>query len=649
MSNKAVNRKRALLIGSPLELSAVDNDLDSIQSVLELHRFSTTRCCREGENKYAATREGIFDAIDAFTKDTQKDDSVVLYYSGHGNIAERAHDLQHQGNATTLDRWRLQFIVPLDFMDNVNGNRFKGITDFELSNKLVTLSQKTSNITLILDCCHSTRMARAGAAVKSLNLDDYPWIAAHVRDTIDSGHFSEPLWSLGNPSVVRIAAAEATEPAWEDYIQSTPQDQKKRKSVLTEALVEALQHVASTNIRMSWDRVMLRVRDRVLATMPHQHPSISGPSNRFCFDTAEDQEQLGLPISKTPAGTFKLHGGHLHGVAKDDTYAIVPTEATTVDPAYQIAEATVIDVRERDAILHLTWSGAHSTLPNRGAHAILTRRTLPKSPVIVQGSNQFFQNLSEAIGRSSHLCVGYDFPTRLAFVRQDGDSIILEDDRQQVVRRTENPSVTEFIRILEGLSKGKKLLSLQGAPASSWPLCDVSVTFGLVNDNGDRFPFQGPGARIEEDQSVYFELVNNGNRKVYVSILDICLNHITVVNEDGNDIPAGQTLEIGETADGELKGLQVSWPDDVPRDRNQSIKMTAALIMTSYNIDLSHLETGSPSTFRSKGPGADLISMIDQILGGGDRPMSKVMAKVKKGSPGFGMWTLEYEMVPTNV
>ncbi|UZP45218.1 hypothetical protein NXS19_013030 [Fusarium pseudograminearum] len=615
MSGKAVNRKRALLIGSPLELSAVDNDLDSIQSVLELHRFSTTRCCREGENKYAATREGIFDAIDAFTKDTQKDDSVVLYYSGHGNIAERAHDLQHQGNATTLDRWRLQFIVPLDFMDNVNGNRFTGITDFELSNKLVTLSQKTSNITLILDCCHSTRMARAGAAVKSLNLDDYPWIAAHVRATPSIlGTFPNHY----GPWVTR---------------QCTPQDQKKRKSVLTEALVEALQHVASTNIRMSWDRVMLRVRDRVLATMPHQHPSISGPSNRFCFDTAEDQEQLGLPISKTPTGTFKLHGGHLHGVAKDDTYAIVPTEATTVDPAYQIAEATVIDVRERDAILHLTWSGAHSTLPNRGAHAILTRRTLPKSPVIVQGSNQFFQNLSEAIGRSSHLCVGYDFPTRLAFVRQDGDSVILEDDRQQVVRRTENPSVTEFIRILEGLSKGKKLLSLQGAPASSWPLCDVSVTFGLVNDNGDRFPFQGPGARIEEGQSVYFELVNNGN----------------LVNEDGNDIPAGQTLKIGETADGELKGLQVSWPDDVPRDRNQSIKMTAALIMTSYNIDLSHLETGSPSTFRSKGPGADLISMIDQILGGGDRPMSKVMAKVKKGSPGFGMWTLEYEMVPTNV
>lgn len=91
---------------------------------------------------------------------------------------------------------------------------------------------------------------------------------------------------------------------------------------------------------------MVRVKDRVLATMPHQHPSISGPSNRFCFDTAQDQQELRLPISETPAGTFKLHGGHLHGVAKDDTYAIVPTKATTVDPSYQIAEATVREARE---------------------------------------------------------------------------------------------------------------------------------------------------------------------------------------------------------------------------------------------------------------------------------------------------------------
>ncbi|EWY81870.1 hypothetical protein FOYG_16076 [Fusarium oxysporum NRRL 32931] len=242
MANKTVSRRRALLIGSPLNLSATDNDLDSIQRVLQLHQFSTTKCCREGETKHPATRKGIFDAIDAFTKDTQKDDAVILYYSGHGNIAERADtNLQdQQGNKTALNRRRLQFIVPLDFIDNVNGNSFKGITDFELSHKLVTLSHKTSNITLILDCCHSTHMARAGANVKSLNFDDYPWIAAHIRNTIDAGHFTEPLWSLGNPSVVRIAAAEATEPAYEDNIQSTPQVPKKRKSVLTEALVEAL-------------------------------------------------------------------------------------------------------------------------------------------------------------------------------------------------------------------------------------------------------------------------------------------------------------------------------------------------------------------------------------------------------------------------
>ncbi|RSL40292.1 hypothetical protein CEP54_016152 [Fusarium duplospermum] len=340
---------------------------------------------------------------------------------------------------------------------------------------------------------------------------------------------------------------------------------------------------------------------------------------------------------------------YLHGVTEKDTYAIVPTEVTTPHPDSQIAEATIKSIRDRDATLDLTWKGPHNSLPARGAHAILTRRGLPKSPVIIQGRGNFFDKLSEAVKKSKFLCVGQDFTTRLAHVRQEGDFVILEDDRAQIIRRSpvfdsQDPKTSGEVAILEALCKAKHVLGLQGAPPTAWPLRDVSVEFGLVKDgDGNKQPFREPGKSVEEDQSVYFEIKNSGKDRVYVSILDICLHHITLVNEDGTDVPAARTEIIGKDPGAKLKGIQVGWPPEVPR--NKPIKVTAVLVLTKCQTDLKHLETGFPSRATSrKGEGTDLMEMVDQIVGGGDRPMSKIMAKVTNS--GFGIWTYEYELVP---
>lgn len=216
----ATGRKRALLIGSQLNLAATAVDLGSMDRVLKLHGFKTRRI---GETDRPATRAGILGAIDAFTQDTSTGDAVVVYYTGHGITTER-NDNQNAPRtegSDTNDRWRLQLIVPIDFEESTDGD-FRGITDLELSQKFALLSEKTDNITLILDCCHSTRIARAGATVKSLNPAHYAKTLVHIESIIEDRHFRDNLYAAGNPSVVRIVAAEATEPAYEDSIQSTP-------------------------------------------------------------------------------------------------------------------------------------------------------------------------------------------------------------------------------------------------------------------------------------------------------------------------------------------------------------------------------------------------------------------------------------------
>lgn len=654
MGRSAARSKRALLIGSPLKLAATAVDMDSMDEALQLHGFRTKRI---GGTECPATRTAILDAIDALTDETSVDDAVVVYYTGHGMITERNddEDAQQAEMSDNTDRWRLQFIVPVDFEESTDGD-FRGISDFELSQKLAGLSKKTDNITLILDCCHSTRIARSVATVKSLIPAEYPRVFAHIQSMMKSGYFRDDLHPQGNPSVVRIVAAQATEPAYEDSIKSTPGSKSIHKSVLTEALVEALQHMASKKIRMSWARIMLRVKDRVLDTMPTQHPGIEGPYRRFCFETDLDELEVGLPVSKNKTGDYILQGGYIHGVTDKDKYAIMPTEATTVQPDLQIAQATVTDLRDKDAKLEMNWIGSHCSLPERGAHAILTHRAVQKSSVIIDMSNLLYDKLADAVKNSKRLKIGREVGTWLAWVKQDSHHFTLKDAKEHTIREyriTESLDqiAGRMIPILEALDMAKHVLGLKGAPSNAWPLQDVSVEFGIVNGgDASKQPLRMRGDQVEEHQCAYFQVKNSGEKCVYVSVLDICLHHVTLC-ETNFDIPRRRTRTIGDNVAGELKGLEMGWPPEVPR--NQSIKATVVVVLTDHEINLESLETGIPSgggRRNEKGAGLereenDLSSMVDKIVRG-DRPMSKVLAKAERCK--FGIWTWEYELVPKN-
>src|SRR3712207_6605908 len=76
--------KRALLIGSPYgELAGPGRDVAVMADVLGERGFTAARCCDRD-----ATRAGIIDAWRRFARDTKAGDAAVVYYSGHGGLAE---------------------------------------------------------------------------------------------------------------------------------------------------------------------------------------------------------------------------------------------------------------------------------------------------------------------------------------------------------------------------------------------------------------------------------------------------------------------------------------------------------------------------------------------------------------------------------
>lgn len=143
----------ALLIGSPHgELKKVKKDLETTTAPLKNRGFEIEQCCDE-----QATRDGIYKACNSIIEKSAEGDAVVVYYSGHAGLAKAtAPRLESQAGRP----WRFQFIVPTDF-DNTTDDNFLGIVDVELSHLLSALTVKTRNVTTILDCCHSGRMARS--------------------------------------------------------------------------------------------------------------------------------------------------------------------------------------------------------------------------------------------------------------------------------------------------------------------------------------------------------------------------------------------------------------------------------------------------------------------------------------------------------
>lgn len=616
--------RRALLIGSQV------NDMDSMDEVLRLHGFTTRRI---GGANYPATRSGILDAVDELTKGTLADDSVVVYYTGHGMTTERNVDWNAPGDEMPdkFDRWRIQLIVPVDFDDSTEGD-FRGITDFELSHKLAKLSEKTDNVTLILDCDQAP------------NSSQYPRALAHIQSMINSGNFDGELYPVGHPSVVKIVATPATELAIDIPIQSTPESDPVYRSVLNEALVGALQYVVSKRIRMSWARIMLLVKARVRATEPIQHPGIQGPYRRFCFETAEDELELGLPVSENGIGGYVLQGGFLHGVAYKDRYAIMPAEVTTIEPDIQIAEAEVSFVNYKNATLKWEWLGSHSSLPDRGAHAILTHRGLPKSSVIIDASNPLYHKLSDAVKSSIRLRIGDDIATQLACVEQESHHFTLKDAKKHILRKYRTTQSLDqiagrMIPILEDLDKAKYVLGLKLTPSDVWPLQVVSVEFGTVKGRDrSRNPLRMP-EQVKEDELAYLKVKNSGETGVFVSVLDICLHHVTLC-ESNIDIPGWRTQTVGENVAGELEGFKVTWPPEVPRD--QSIMCTVVVVLTDCEIDLTNLETGV-SSYRGKRFQKQSGSMVGRIASGHE-PGSESNTRIKARH--FGIWTCGYKLIP---
>lgn len=576
-------KNRALLIASPYGgLRGPENDVELMAGVLKKYEFGVTKCCGQD-----ATRNHIIKAWQQLISDSSAEDVVVIYYSGHGGLVKSGQNMadQQRGSERQLES---QFLVPIDF-DQTTEHDFRGILDIEISYMLRDTTNKTENVTIILDCCHAGRMARDPhhnnqAWPRNLpEVKHHGVLLSHVERLRGEGRFTGDTFIEGNPHAVRIAAAATSETAWGyQGLQGQP------IGVLTEALVAAMDKAIGQ--RLSWRTLLLGVCEFVNREFPQQHPRAEGPETRILF--SKEHMASGALLVKSENGDVILQGGRVAGVHEGSVYGIMPFGSELVDSGTRVAEVKVTYVNGFKAIAEMV-SGR---IPTEGALAFLQKEALPKLFVSFPDN---LPNLGVRLSESRFLRCGEPGEQQaLVEIKKEGQCIEVCKGEMVVASHqftdaTMQTAIDAVVSDGERLARGHHLLALGSGEREEQLDHAVEIEFGRVDNRICAEKFEQDGmANVTEGQRIYITLSNSGKSTIFVSVFDVNVaGAITLVSgawPRGIELASGGDYTLGKAQfGGGVKGLGISWPETVPKANNA--EETLVFMLSSEEVSLQHL------------------------------------------------------------
>lgn len=383
---------RALLIGAPATRSSrplhgVENDITLAAEILGRRGFACERLY--GEH---ATCANIRAHLNELARTVSSGDAVVIYYSGHGGRVYNIHRARDPLDPAKVPT-HYQFLVPEDF--DPDADTFTGLLDIELSLAVARIA--TANLTVVLDCCYSGGMVRAGqgALRKGLESKDIDPRLRRLNERI-RGHLTEiedeiargavALAADAASHVVRVEAARSQEPALEKTLAG------KRRGVLTAAWADAVRRHEAEPV--TWAALKPEIVHRVAAlTAGAQTAHVDGPTARLLFSLEAAPAPGGLGVVRGADGALRLAGGTLYGIGVGARFTVVPPAVRAPAPVQALAEVEVVEVspdRARLAILSANHAHAEARAlrpgPSPALDGLPDTRALRAFPVRAPGA-----------------------------------------------------------------------------------------------------------------------------------------------------------------------------------------------------------------------------------------------------------------------
>jgi hypothetical protein len=554
----------------------------------------------------------------------------VIYYSGHGGLVQspvRPTGGSEQGANGENAPWHYQFFVPIDY-DKTTKKDFRGLLDVELSHLLRDTTQKTKNVTVILDCCHSGRMSREPglgrkAVPRYISEQEHQRIGEYVEGLREKGQLLGETFLEGNPHAVRIVACNTSESAFE---YETPSG--SWSGAFTEALARALEE--SDGQEMSWSTTLLRVGQLVNVHFPQQHPHAEGPHARMPF-TLEDASRPFLLTMECDVAI--LSAGRVGGVRENNVYAIYPFTSGAGNSRSKIATAFVTKVGGFKSRVHLEFEAEEKSIPADGAKAVLEQEALYEWPIEFPAGLDGLQRL---VDESEYLRPrNADDKEPLAVIRQSGQTVHVVNSKGIPIsaRTADGPDslsrvLNDIIIDTEELARGQHLLRLEcESPEERLPH-KIKIEFGVVvKQKRERIIPQDGTGYLADGERVYIDLRNEGDNTVYISLFDVNvageISYLSPSSPMGIGLESRRSYTLGALdLDRSLLGMPVTWPDQVPRRNEVDERLVAVITSSPVNIGyLGNPRKGPNLRSSGKAPGnqSNLEQLIDTVSTGGRR------------------------------
>jgi hypothetical protein len=177
-------------------------------------------------------------------------------------------------------------------------------------------------------------------------------------------------------------------------------------------------------------------------------------------------------------------------------------------------------------------------------------------------------------------------------------------------------ALSDSLRVLARATHVRELES--GSGSSSLPN-DVELAYSVLID-GDETDLAS-GDHVYDGDRIVVRATNTSEQPRYVSVLDVGLSGaiciLTNASPAGTLVERGQVLVVGENVDNELEGVEVYWPEHLPRGgpRPETILTICADASIATLPALEQQAVRSRSTTRG-GEQSAIERLIDDAAGG---------------------------------
>ncbi|KAK0729585.1 caspase domain-containing protein, partial [Lasiosphaeris hirsuta] len=271
------------------------------------------------------TRTNVIAKLKRVLEKAKGGDFVYIHYSGHGT--------RRKGRQCTHPAGNLAFVL---FDDEYGSSYLMGE---ELAKCLWKMVEQKLQVTLVLDCCHSGSVLRAGrvrgADIRAINYD--PAIDATLsRDPHPFGlgpdsalrdaqmSLERWLFSPNRDGYTILAACGPHERAWE--LQT--EEGGERRGALSYFLVKALSALRRSGVALTHYSLHQHLHARFHASWPQQTPMRYGNQDLLFFGGLGIAPSVGFtPVYRADGARLYLSAGEAHGVHQGDEYLAYPFDS----------------------------------------------------------------------------------------------------------------------------------------------------------------------------------------------------------------------------------------------------------------------------------------------------------------------------------